>query len=87
MFINVYKVQRKVTVYILLFNSHRWQPNYGGHTGQGASFASASAGSVGGSGPYGGGHSQANAQSASFNVGPFSASFSAAQSSAGQGIF
>ncbi|KYQ46743.1 hypothetical protein ALC60_14264 [Trachymyrmex zeteki] len=56
-----------------------WQPDYGGH-GQGASFASASAGSVGGGGPYGGGHSQANAQSASFNIGPFSASFSAAQS-------
>ncbi|XP_012219769.1 uncharacterized protein [Linepithema humile] len=63
-----------------------WQPNYGGHYGgQGASFASASAGSVG-SGPYGGGQSQANAQSASFNIGPFSASFSAAQSAAGHGF-
>ncbi|XP_020278133.1 dormancy-associated protein 2-like [Pseudomyrmex gracilis] len=62
-----------------------WQPDYGGHhhAGQGASFASASAGSVSGGGPYGGGHSQANAQSASFNIGPFSATFSAAQSSAG----
>ncbi|XP_039306669.1 uncharacterized protein LOC105203807 [Solenopsis invicta] len=66
-----------------------WQPDYGGHhhTGQGASFASASAGSIGGGGPYGGGHSQANAQSASFSVGPFSASFSAAQSSSGQNGF
>ncbi|XP_071572424.1 uncharacterized protein [Temnothorax nylanderi] len=66
-----------------------WQPDYGGHhhTGQGASFASASAGSIGGGGPYGGGHSQANAQSASFNIGPFSASFSAAQSASGQNGF
>ncbi|KAL6255061.1 hypothetical protein P5V15_013394 [Pogonomyrmex californicus] len=65
-----------------------WQPDYGGHhTGQGASFASASAGSIGGGGPYGGGHSQANAQSASFSVGPFTASFSAAQSSSGQDGF
>lgn len=60
-----------------------WQPEYGNyhHTGQGASFASASAGSISGGGPYGGGQSAANAQSASFNIGPFSASFSAAQSS------
>ncbi|XP_029168092.1 uncharacterized protein LOC114938348 [Nylanderia fulva] len=60
-----------------------WQPDYGNyhHTGQGASFASASAGSINGGGPYGGGQSAANAQSASFNIGPFSASFSAAQSS------
>ncbi|XP_050455954.1 uncharacterized protein LOC126853882 [Cataglyphis hispanica] len=62
-----------------------WQPHYGNyhHTGQGASFASASAGSISGGGPYGGGQSGANAQSASFNIGPFSASFSAAQSSSG----
>ncbi|XP_011872841.1 PREDICTED: keratin, type I cytoskeletal 9-like [Vollenhovia emeryi] len=68
---------------------YAWQPEYGGyhHTGQGASFASASAGSIGGGGPYGGGHGQANAQSASFNIGPFSASFSAAQSSSGQNGF
>ncbi|KAL0124689.1 hypothetical protein PUN28_006499 [Cardiocondyla obscurior] len=65
-----------------------WQPDYGGHYGgQGTSFASASAGSIGGGGPYGGGQSQANAQSASFNIGPFSASFSAAQSSSGQNGF
>lgn len=74
---------------ILFSDSRRWQPNYGGHhhIGQGASFASASTGSIGGGGPYGGGHSQANAQSASFNVGPFSASFSAAQSLSGQNGF
>ncbi|XP_011269660.1 uncharacterized protein LOC105259435 [Camponotus floridanus] len=66
-----------------------WQPNYGNHhhTGQGASFASASAGSISGGGPYGGGQSGANAQSASFNIGPFSASFSAAQSSSGYNGF
>ena len=69
----------------------RWQgsyyPEYGGHYpshqqfGQGGSFATASAGSFGG-GHYGG-NSQANAQSASFNFGPFS--FSVAQAEAGQG--
>ncbi|CAL1681852.1 unnamed protein product [Lasius platythorax] len=66
-----------------------WQPDYGNHhhTGQGASFASASAGSISGGGPYGGGQSGANAQSASFNIGPFSASFSAAQSSSGYNGF
>ncbi|KYN07177.1 hypothetical protein ALC62_01843 [Cyphomyrmex costatus] len=64
-----------------------WQPDYGGHHhGQGASFASASAGSVSGGGPYGGGHSEANSQSASFNIGPFSASFSTAQSSGQTGF-
>lgn len=79
------KYKRNITVCILFFDSCRWQPDYSNyhHTGQGASFASASAGSINGGGPYGGGHSQANAQSASFNVGPFSASFSAAQSSSG----
>jgi len=70
---------KKITICILSSDLRRWQPDYGGY-GQGASFASASAGSVGGGGPYGGGHSQANAQSASFNIGPFSASFSSAQS-------
>ncbi|KAH0946397.1 hypothetical protein HN011_009632 [Eciton burchellii] len=62
-----------------------WQPDYGGHYhgGQGASFASASAGSISGGNPYDGGHSGANAQSASFSVGPFSASFSTAQASSG----
>ncbi|XP_033334372.2 uncharacterized protein LOC117225154 [Megalopta genalis] len=50
----------------------------------GGSEASASAGSSGSGGPFGGeGGSQANAQSASFNVGPFSASFSIAESSSG----
>ncbi|XP_014484122.1 PREDICTED: keratin, type I cytoskeletal 9-like [Dinoponera quadriceps] len=60
---------------------------YGGHHqgGQGGSFATASAGSVGGGeGPYGGGHSEANAQSASFSFGPYSATFSVAQSSSGR---
>jgi len=78
----------KITICFLFSDSRRWQPDYGHHhTGQGASFASASAGSIGGGGPYDGGHSQANAQSASFNVGPFSASFSAAHSSSGQNGF
>ncbi|RLU21610.1 hypothetical protein DMN91_005983 [Ooceraea biroi] len=64
------------------------QPDYGGHYygGQGSSFASASAGSIGGGGPYNGGHSGANAQSASFSVGPFSASFSSAQASGNSGF-
>ncbi|XP_078049288.1 uncharacterized protein LOC144476356 [Augochlora pura] len=55
----------------------------GGPFGGGSS-ASASAGASGSDGPFGGeGGSQANAQSASFNVGPFSASFSIAESSSG----
>ncbi|KAG7189352.1 hypothetical protein KM043_017002 [Ampulex compressa] len=57
-----------------------WNPGYGGHheSGHGGSFATASAGSSGGGG-YHGGHSEANAQSASFSVGPYTASFSVAQ--------
>jgi len=83
------KNARKIIVCILLSDSRRWQPDYGNHhhTGQGASFASASAGSISGGGPYGGGQSGAHAQSASFNIGPFSASFSAAQSSSGYNGF
>ena len=80
--------KKNIIVRILLSDSRRWQPDYGNHhTGQGASFASASAGSISGGGPYGGGQSGANAQSASFNIGPFSASFSAAQSSSGYNGF
>ncbi|XP_043465672.1 heterogeneous nuclear ribonucleoprotein A2 homolog 2-like [Leptopilina heterotoma] len=65
-----------------------WQggyfPSYGGHYphqqfGHGGSFATASGGFFGGG--HHGGNSQANAQSASFNFGPFS--FNLAQAGAG----
>ncbi|XP_034939905.1 uncharacterized protein [Chelonus insularis] len=62
-----------------------WQPDYEGYypdNQPGGSFATASAGSLGPS-PYGGSASQANAQSATFNFGPISASFSNAQASSG----
>ncbi|XP_015111021.1 spidroin-2-like [Diachasma alloeum] len=62
------------------------QPGHGGYYPQnqagGSSFATASAGSVGPLGPHGA-SSQANAQSASFNFGPYSATFSVAQASSG----
>lgn len=66
----------------LLSELYSWQSGHDGHYhgGQAASFASASAGSIGGSG-YDGGHSGANAQSGSFTIGPISASFSSAQAS------
>ncbi|XP_076283749.1 uncharacterized protein LOC143210619 [Lasioglossum baleicum] len=55
-----------------------------GSNGFGGSVASANAESSGFNGPSGGGGgSQANAQSASFNFGPYSASFSIAESSSG----
>ncbi|XP_044578107.1 uncharacterized protein LOC123260814 isoform X2 [Cotesia glomerata] len=58
----------------------RPRPDHGGYypnNNQAGTFATASAGSSGA------GNTQANAQSASFNFGPFSASFSSAQASSG----
>ncbi|XP_063993289.1 uncharacterized protein LOC135170973 [Diachasmimorpha longicaudata] len=64
-----------------------WQrPGHGGYYPQnqvgGSSLAMASAGSTG---PLGNAPSQANAQSASFKFGPYSATFSVAQASSGGG--
>lgn len=69
----------------------RWQggyfPTYGGHYpfhqqfGQGGSFATASGGFFGGGHHGFGGNSHANAQSGSFNFGPFG--FNYAQAGAG----
>ncbi|XP_066601262.1 uncharacterized protein [Prorops nasuta] len=73
------------------YNCGGWQPDYGGHyqghqpASHGGSFATASAGSLGngGGGPHGP-HSEANAQSASFSFGPYTATFSVAQASSGR---
>ncbi|XP_033343183.1 uncharacterized protein LOC117230160 [Bombus vosnesenskii] len=58
-------------------------PSYPTQGGTSGSFATASAGSINANGPTGG-QSHSNAQSASFNFGPYSASFSVAESSSGQ---
>ncbi|XP_043287862.1 uncharacterized protein [Venturia canescens] len=63
------------------YQGYGWQPQQGGYYNQGQGFASATAGSN--FFPNGGGQSQANAQSATFSFGPYSATFSHAEASSG----